>query len=354
MDLNELYDDAIKLLKEMISTPSFSTQESRTAELLEAWFVKYSIPYQRSNNNVWAIQKNHEETKPVVLLNSHHDTVRPAKSYTKDPFNPLIEDGKLYGLGSNDAGGCLVSLLAVFTYAYHQDLTYTLVFAGTAEEEINGNQGISSIIPKLPVLTAAIVGEPTQMQMAIAERGLLVIDAFIKGTASHAAHPNTDNPILKTADFLNKLQKLTFDRISPLLGEVNLSVTQIHAGEQHNAIPDEVHLVIDVRVNDCYSLEEVFTILAQEFVAARFQARSFRLQPSIVSSAHPLVQTAEKLGVLTYGSNTLSDQALLTCPSVKMGPGNSLRSHTADEFIYLHEIKEGIQAYINLLYNLTF
>jgi len=350
MEINRLQTEAIELLKKLIETPSFSKEEDKTATLLEGWFQKFDIPFNRHLNNIWAINKGFDPSKPTLLLNSHHDTVRPNSAYTKDPFTVDVVDGKLCGLGSNDAGGCLVSLLAAFTWFYKQEnLNYNLVFAGTAEEEINGANGIASLLPLLPQIDLAIVGEPTLMQLAIAEKGLVVFDAVVKGTPSHAAHPNNNNAIYKSADILKWFENFKFDKVSEVLGEVKLTVTQISAGSQHNVVPAQVHLVIDVRVNDQYTNAEVEEILKEKAPVDEIKARSLRLNSSSIPSDHELVKAGKALGMKTYGSPTLSDQAMLSCPSVKLGPGDSTRSHSADEFIYVMEVEEGIEMYILLL-----
>jgi acetylornithine deacetylase len=341
---------AISLLKELIGTPSFSSKEDQTASLLEQWFQQHKIPHQRDHNNVWAVNKYFDATKPTLLLNSHHDTVKPNNGYTKDPFHAHVEDGKLYGLGSNDAGGALVSLLATFTYYYDRPNTsYNLVFVGSAEEESSGFHGLNSMLSVIPKIDVAIVGEPTLMNLAIAEKGLVVFDAKVKGTAGHAAHPNSDNAIYKTAKVLEWFEHFKFKKTSSFLGDVKTTVTQINAGKQHNAVPAEVDLVIDVRVNDQYTNAEVAEILSKKAPCDWIAARSLRLNSSSIPSEHPLVQAGIALGRSTYGSPTLSDQAVLSCPSLKLGPGDSTRSHTANEFIYVAEIEEAITLYINLL-----
>lgn len=350
--IKELTQEAIQLLKDLIETPSFSSEEDQTAALLENWMKTHNIDLKRRKNNVWATNKYFDESKPTLLLNSHHDTVQPNKGYTKDPFKASVEEGKLYGLGSNDAGGCLVSLLATFTYFYaKQDLAYNLVFVGSAEEESSGKNGLNSMLEHIPKIDVAIVGEPTLMNLAIAEKGLLVFDATIKGTPGHAAHPNDDNPIYNAIPVLQWFKDYKFDRPSPSLGDVKMTVTQIQAGVQHNAIPSEVNLVVDVRVTDAYDNEEIVKILQETSPCDSIIPRSTRLNSSGISKDHELVQAGIKLGMSTYGSPTLSDQACLSCPSVKLGPGDSNRSHSADEYIYVEEIEEGITKYINLLEN---
>ncbi len=350
MSIEKLTEAAIDLLKQLINTESFSSQEEETAKLIENWFENYKIPFKRSNNNVYAFNQNFDKEKPTLLLNSHHDTVKPNSGYTKDPFNAHIEDGKLYGLGSNDAGGCLVSLLATFTYFYKKEnLKYNLVLVASAEEESSGPKGLNSMLPIIPEIDVAIVGEPTLMNLAIAEKGLVVFDAIVKGTPSHAAHPNTNNSIYNTIKTLQWFERYTFDKTSKSLGEVKMTVTQIQAGSQHNVVPEATKLVVDVRVNDCYSNQEVAAILEKEAPCDEIKARSLRLNSSSIPLEHELVQAGISLGRTTYGSPTLSDQAALSCPSLKLGPGDSTRSHTANEFIYVKEIEEGIEIYKTLL-----
>jgi len=350
MKLEELQKDAIALLKKLIATQSFSKKEDKTANLLEDWFRTKEVNFFRHLNNVWATNKYFDPAKPSLLLNSHHDTVKPNSAYTRDPFEAKIENGKLYGLGSNDAGGCLVSLLATFTWLYEdKDLKYNLIFAGTAEEEINGKNGIACMLPKMPKVDVAIVGEPTLMQLAIAEKGLVVFDAKVKGTPSHAAHPNDNNSIYKTANVLKWFEEFNFPKESEALGKVKLTVTQINAGSQHNVVPGHVDLVIDVRVSDAYSNAEIENILQNEAPVDEITARSLRLNSSSIPKNHELIKAGIALGMETYGSPTLSDQAMLSCPSLKLGPGDSTRSHSADEFIYIKEIEEGIEKYIKLL-----
>ena len=350
MKKKELTQSAIELLKNLIETPSFSSEEDKTAAHIENWFADYKIPCVRTKNNVWAINLHFDESKPTLLLNSHHDTVKPNNGYTKDPFKAIEEAGKLYGLGSNDAGGCLVSLMATFTYFYNKkNLKYNLVLVASAEEESSGENGLNSMLEFIPKIDVAIVGEPTLMNLAIAEKGLVVFDAKVKGTPSHAAHPNTDNAIYNTVKVLKWFQDYKFEKKSPVLGDVKMTVTQIHAGKQHNAVPSEVDLVIDVRVNDSYTNKEIAKILKEKSPCTSIEPRSLRLNSSSIPVSHPLVEAGVELGRELYGSPTLSDQAVLTCPSLKLGPGDSTRSHTADEFIYLAEIEEGIDIYIQLL-----
>ena len=348
-EITQLTKEAIDLLKNLIATPSFSQEENETALLLESWFKDHNIPHKREVNNVYAFNKFFDKSKPTLLLNSHHDTVKPNTAYTRDPFSPTIEDGKLYGLGSNDAGGALVSLISAFTYFYEQEnLSHNLIIVASAEEESSGSNGLNSMLRILPQIDVAIVGEPTLMQLAIAEKGLVVFDAEVNGTPSHAAHPNENNSIYNCIDILAWFKNFRFSKVSDVLGEVKLTVTQISGGSQHNVVPANVELVIDVRVNDCYSNKEVAEIL-EEQAPCKITPRSLNLNSSSIPKEHPLVSSGIALGRKTYGSPTLSDQAALSCPSLKLGPGDSTRSHSADEFIFVEEIETGIELYIKLL-----
>lgn len=349
--IQTLTQEAIALLKQLIATPSFSSEEQGTALLIEAWFTANTIPFSRENNNIWAFNKHYNEALPTLLLNSHHDTVKPNQGYTLDPFEPIVKDGKLFGLGSNDAGGCLVSLMATFTYFYDADnLPYNIVMVASAEEESSGPNGLNSVLKHLPALDCAIVGEPTEMQLAIAEKGLLVLDVIVEGTPGHAAHPNDNVSIYNALGIVEWFRDYRFERVSEVLGPMKMTVTGISAGKQHNVIPAECHLVVDVRVNDCYSNTEVLQIIQKELEGkAIVKARSLHLNSSSIDKNHPIVQAGVELGRTTYGSPTLSDQSVLYCQSLKLGPGSSPRSHTADEFIYINEIEEGIELYITIL-----
>ena len=350
MEIKQLTEKAIALLKSLIETQSFSTEEDKTAVLIENWFKEYKIPFKRTKNNVWATNKYFDESKPTLLLNSHHDTVKPNSKYTNDPFKAFVEDGKLYGLGSNDAGGCLVSLIATFTKFYaEENLKYNLVIVASAEEENSGNNGLNSMLPIIPHIDVAIVGEPTLMNLAVAEKGLVVFDAEVDGTPSHAAHPNDNNAIYNTIEVLQWFKDFKFDKSSDALGDVKMTVTQINAGSQHNVVPGHVDLVIDVRVNDAYSNQEIADILQEQSPCTKITPRSLRLNSSSISLEHDLVKAGIAMGRETYGSPTLSDQSVLTCQSLKLGPGDSTRSHSANEFIYLAEIEEGIEIYVELL-----
>ncbi|MAX82140.1 MAG: acetylornithine deacetylase [Crocinitomicaceae bacterium] len=344
----------IQLLQQLIQTQSYSGEENQTADIIAQFMTDKGIEIYRDNNNVWAFNKFHTAVKPYVLLNSHHDTVKPNKGYTRDPFEASIENNTLYGLGSNDAGGCLVSLLALFIHFYEKEnLNYNLIFAATAEEENSGPNGIRSVIPQLPEINFAVVGEPTQMNLAIAEKGLMVIDGTATGVSGHAAHENTVNAIYKALEDIAWIKDYQFEKVSAILGKVKMNVTQINAGTQHNVVPAECHFVIDVRVNEHYSNQEIFDTL-QVNTQSELKARSFRHSSSSIPLEHPIVQAGIALGRSTYGSPTLSDQAALTCPSLKLGPGDSTRSHQADEYILVSEIEEGIELYIQLFCSLLY
>lgn len=344
-----LTEKAIALLKELISIPSFSGEEDKTGDAIEAFLQGFGIQTERQYHNIYAFNKYFDESKPTLLLNSHHDTVKPNSAYTKDPFHPHVEDGKLYGLGSNDAGGCLVSLLATFAHFYDKEgLSHNIIMAATAEEEDAGEKSIRALLPILPKIDVAVVGEPTLMDLAIAEKGLVVFDAVVEGTPSHAAHPNNNNSIYNTIEVLQWFKDYTFEKVSDALGEVKLTVTQINGGKQHNVVPAQVDLVVDVRVNDCYTNQEIADMLQRE-APCRMTPRSLRLNSSCIDPDHALVKSGLALGRKTYGSPTLSDQAALTCQSVKLGPGDSTRSHSANEFIFVDEIEEGIALYIKIL-----
>jgi acetylornithine deacetylase len=344
-ELNNLFESVYALLKELIAIPSFSKSEDKTADCIENFFAKYDIPTHRVMNNVWAFNKFYDDSKPTILLNSHHDTVKPNASYTLNPFEAIEKDGKLFGLGSNDAGGCLVSLMATFIHFWDKEnLKYNLVIAATAEEEISGINGIESIYNQLGTIDFAIVGEPTEMNLAIAEKGLLVLDCVAKGTPSHAAHPNQDNAILNAIQDINWFSNYKFDKISDLLGEVKMTPTIINSGSQHNVVPDSCSFTVDVRTTELYSNSEIFNII-KENIKSEVTPRSLRLNSSSIPLSHPFVQTGLQIGRTYYGSPTSSDQAVIPCPSLKMGPGLSTRSHSSDEFIFIHEIKDAIQIY---------
>ena len=333
----------------MIQTPSFSKEEAGTAGLLAEFLQERGVEVHRKKNNVWAFNRHYNPAKPTILLNSHHDTVKPNGAYTRDPFAATVEGDRLYGLGSNDAGASGVSLLAAFLHFYDQkDLKYNLCVAITAEEENSGHDGLECVIPELGPLEFAIVGEPTLMQLAIAERGLMVIDCTAHGKAGHAAREEGDNAIYKAMQDIEWFRTYRFPKVSDLFGAVKMSVTIISAGTQHNVVPAECRFTVDIRVTDRYTNEEVLEII-KEHVSCEVKARSTRLRPSSIRPDHPIVQAGLALGRTTYGSPTTSDQALLDIPSLKLGVGDSARSHSADEFVHLSEIREGIELYIKML-----
>lgn len=347
--IETLVEESIDLLKSLIAIPSFSREEDKTADQIELFFKQNDLNAHRKRNNIWAVNRYYDPAKRTILLNSHHDTVKPNPGYTRNPFSPDVEDGKLYGLGSNDAGGCLVSLIAVFRYFYDKkDLKYNLCIAATAEEEISGKNGIESLIPDLGTLDFVIVGEPTLMDLAIAERGLMVLDCVAHGKAGHAAREEGENAIYNALKDIEWFRMFKFAKESELFGPIKMSVTVINAGSQHNVVPAKCEFTVDVRVTDAYRNEEVLEIIKQH-VDCDVTARSTRLKPSSISKEHPFVQVGLAIGKKTYGSPTTSDQALLDITSVKIGPGDSARSHMADEFIYVDEIKKGVNTYIQIL-----
>ncbi|MEO8582779.1 MAG: M20 family metallo-hydrolase [Flavitalea sp.] len=353
--INKLSAEAIGLLKQLIAIPSLSRQEDQTAGLLTKFFGTHNIQHTRIANNVYAYNKYFDEKKPSVLLNSHHDTVKPNSGYTIDPYSPIEKDGKLFGLGSNDAGGALVSLIATFFYYYDkQDLKYNLIIAATAEEEISGVNGIEKILPVLPKIAFGIVGEPTQMQMAIAEKGLLVLDCVALGKAGHAARNEGENAIYKAMNDIKWFGEYHFSKVSDLLGPVKMSVTVVNTENiAHNVVPSACTFVADVRVNELYTFEEIMNTV-QSNISSSVQARSLRMRSSLINKDHELVKSGLKIGRTYYGSPTTSDKALMPFQALKIGPGDSARSHTADEFIYVNEIKEGIEIYIRLLENVIY
>ncbi len=348
--VNILYVEAVELLKQLISTPSFSKEESETAAIIGKFFAIKEIAAARVGNNIVAVNKYFDESKPTILLNSHHDTVKPNKGYTLNPFEPIEKDGKLFGLGSNDAGGCLVSLIAAFLHFYPQEnLKYNIAIAATAEEEISGTGGIEMTLPHLPKIHCAIVGEPTKMQMAVAERGLMVLDCVVLGKAGHAARNEGENALYKAMKDIEWFKSYSFEKNSELLGPCKFTVTSIETeNKQHNVVPAQCKFVVDVRVNELYSFEELLQII-KDNVQGEITPRSTRLKSTYIPLDHLLVKAGTELGRTYYGSPTTSDKALMPFPALKMGPGDSARSHTADEFIFLSEIKEGIELYIQLL-----
>ncbi len=344
-----LTEEVIALLKQLISIPSLSKEEDKTADAIQHFIETKGIATHRKLNNIWCFNKYFDKNKPTILLNSHHDTVKPNSGYTLNPFEPVIKDGKLYGLGSNDAGASLVSLLATFVHFYNQkDLNYNLIYAATAEEEISGVNGVELILPLLGAIDFGIVGEPTQMQLAIAEKGLLVIDCIAKGKAGHAAREEGENAIYNALKDIYWFQNFEFPEISETLGKVKMTVTIINSGSQHNVVPDTCKFTVDIRVTDKYRNAEVLEIVKQH-ITSEVTPRSLRLNSSSIPKNHAIVQAGIELGRTFYGSPTSSDQAVMNFSTLKMGVGDSARSHTADEFIYLAEIEEGIELYIELL-----
>lgn len=340
------------LLKRMISIPSVSGDEAAVALLIRNFLTENGVPYTQSNNNTWSFNKHYNPAKPNLLLNSHIDTVKPVPGWSYDPFGAVEEGDRITGLGSNDAGGPLVTLLAVFIHLFDQtDLPYNLIFAATAEEETSGPNGFSSVVSELPDIALAIVGEPTRMELAVAEKGLLVLDCTARGVSGHAAREEGVNALYLALEDIRILRSLTFDKISDVLGPVKTTVTQISAGTQHNVVPDSCHFVIDVRTNEYYSNQEAFTII-NSALQSEVKPRSLRLNSSGVPDKHPLVLRAHELGIRCFGSPTTSDQAVMPWPSVKIGPGDSARSHTANEHIFISELTRGFELYLNLIHQL--
>jgi len=350
MAKHTLHEDAINLLKQLIATPSLSKEEDKTALILFNFLSERTPSVQQYLNNVWVTNKYFEANKPTILLNSHHDTVKANKGYTIDPFSAIEKNGKLFGLGSNDAGGSLVSLIATFLhFNERKDLSHNLVLAASAEEEISGPNGIEALLPRLGKIDFGIVGEPTQMQMAVAERGLLVLDCLSQGRAGHAARGEGDNALYKAMKDIEWFATYQFERVSDLLGPVKMTVTAIHTENRaHNVVPSECSFVVDARINELYTFEEVIDTIKQN-IKSEVKPRSTRMRSSSIPLDHPIVKAGTALGRQYYGSPTTSDKALMPFPTLKIGPGDSARSHTADEYIYIEEIKEGINLYIDLL-----
>jgi acetylornithine deacetylase len=347
MDTMQYMNDAVELLKRLISIPSVSRDETAAADVFEQQVSAWGLPARRLGNNI-LIQEELNPHQPTLLLCAHIDTVKPVSTWTRDPFTPVVEDGRLYGLGANDCGGGLVSLLAVYRLLRGLSLKYNLVYLASCEEEVSGEGGFRLALPELPPIDVAIVGEPTGMQPAIAEKGLMVIDGTAYGKSGHAARNEGVNAIYEALDDLVWLRDYRFKKESPLLGPTKMTVTVLNSGTQHNVIPDECHFVIDVRTNEYYQNEFLFAFL-QKHVKSELKARSFRLSSSHIPMEHPLVQRCVEMGMTPFGSPTLSDQALMPFLSLKLGPGESSRSHTADEFICLSEIEHAIQTYVQLL-----
>ena len=349
-------NDAVELLKQLIAIPSISREETKAADLLEARMTEWGLESHREGNNLWSVCPNYDENRPTLLLNAHIDTVKPVSSWTRDPFAPTVEDDRLYGLGANDCGGGLVSLLQVYRALSKSGEGCSLmgkvsniVFLASAEEEVSGKDGISRVLPLLPKIDVAIVGEPTGIQPATAEKGLMVIDGYAHGQSGHAARNEGVNAIYEALEDLLWLRNYQFRKASPLLGATKMSVTMVEAGTQHNVVPDLLHFVIDVRTNEYYQNEYLFEFLRKHMKKCELKARSFRLHSSSIPESHPLVQRCIELGMTPFGSPTLSDQALMPFPSLKLGPGQSARSHSADEYICISEIRKAINTYLKLL-----
>ena len=342
-------NDAVELLMELIATPRASRNETEAADVMEQQMAQWGLNPQREANNLWAVSDNFDEAKQTILLNAHIDTVKPVKTWTRDPYEPEVIDDKLFGIGANDCGGGLVTLLQVFRILKGRELPFNLIYLASAEEEVSGKDGVERVLPLLPKIDVAIVGEPTGMQPAIAEKGLMVIDGYTKGVSGHAARNEGVNAIYKALDDLVWLRDYKFRKESPLLGFSKMTVTQVESGTQHNVIPDSLHFVIDVRTNEYYQNEFVFAFLQKHMQNSILKARSFRLHSSSIPTDHPLVKRCVKLGMKPFGSPTLSDQALMPFPSFKLGPGESSRSHSANEFIRISEIERALDTYLKII-----
>ena len=348
-DKSRYVNDAVELLKKLIATPRVSRDETAAADKMEAKMREWGMNPQREANNLWGVSDNFDEAKQTILLNAHIDTVKPVATWTKNPHEPLQEGDRLYGLGANDCGGGLVTLLQVFRLLKEKPLPFNLVYLASAEEEVSGKDGVERVLPLLPKIDVAIVGEPTGMQPAIAEKGLMVIDGYAHGVSGHAARNEGVNAIYEALDDLVWLRDYRFGRESPLLGPTKMTVTQVESGTQHNVIPDLLHFVIDVRTNEFYQNEFVFAFLQKHVKRCELKARSFRLHSSSIPTDHPLIKRCMDLGLKPFGSPTLSDQALMPFPSFKLGPGQSSRSHSADEFICISEVEQALDLYLQIL-----
>ena len=348
--MHQYTHDAVELLKALISTPSVSRDETAAADVFAGFIGSYGLPVRRIGNNL-LVQEELDPAKPTLLLNAHIDTVKPVSTWTRDPFTPTIDGDRLYGLGSNDCGGGLVSLLQVYRMLRGMSIPYNLVYLASCEEEVSGANGFSLALPELPPIDVAIVGEPTGMQPAIAEKGLMVIDGVAHGKSGHAARDEGVNAIYEALDDLVWLRDYRFRKVSPLLGPTKMTVTVINSGTQHNVVPDECRFVIDVRTNEYYKNEYLFAFLQKQMKKCELKARSFRLSSSRIADDHPLVKRCLQLGMSPFGSPTLSDQALMPFPSLKLGPGQSCRSHSADEYILISEIEKAIETYVQLISN---
>lgn len=339
--------DTTALLEALIRIPSFSREEGEACTFLEGWLQAQGFPVRRKGNNLW-MAAGEPDGRPTLLLNAHIDTVRPAAGYTRDPFTPTVEAGRLYGLGSNDDGGSLMALLQAYTALSARPQPYRLVFTATAEEEVSGKNGIESILPEIGPVDFGVIGEPTRMQMAVAEKGLMVLDCTVTGRSGHAAREEGDNALYKAMDIIQWFRTWQFPKVSPFLGPVKMTVTQIQAGAQHNVVPDRCAFVVDVRPNGEYTNPDLLALI-KEAVPCQVQERSTRIGSSSLPLKHPFVQRGLSAGLETFGSPTTSNQALVPFPTVKIGPGDSARSHTADEYILLEEISAGADLYVRLL-----
>lgn len=348
MDIDKYTDDAVALLMRLIATPSESRDENRAADIMEEELQRCDIAYRREGNNLWTLDPQYAEGRTTLLINAHIDTVKPVESWTRDPYCPSVEGDILYGLGSNDCGGGLVSLLQVYRELQNKPRRYNLIYLASAEEEVSGVNGIRRVLPLLPHIDVAIVGEPTGMQPAIAEKGLMVLDLTAHGRSGHAARNEGVNAIYEALDDLLWMRSYKFERNSTLLGPTTMKVTVINAGTQHNVIPDECRMVADIRTNEHYTNQEVYNII-KEHVKSDVTARSFHLCSSHIDGNHTLVKRCKEMGMTPFGSPTLSDQALMSWPSFKLGPGESARSHSANEYIRISEIKHAIATYLELL-----
>jgi len=351
--MEQYVHDAVELLRQLIATPSVSREEGAAADVMSDYLRRWGLGFGREGNNLWVGCPDWDNNRPTVMLNAHIDTVKPVSTWTRDPFDPAIIDGDtLYGLGSNDCGGGLVATLQAYRIMLHCPRTYNIIWVCSAEEEVSGKDGFSRVLPLLPKIDVAIVGEPTGMQPAMAEKGLMVIDGYAHGKSGHAARGEGVNAIYEALDDLVWLRDYKFRKESPLLGPTMMTVTVVESGTQHNVIPDLLHFIIDVRTNEYYQNEFVFEFLRKHMQKCELKARSFRLHSSGIPNDHPLVQRCLQMGMKPFGSPTLSDQALMSFPSIKLGPGESSRSHSADEFIRISEIRKAISTYTALLSDL--
>lgn len=348
MRQQDYLNDAVELLQHLISTPSISRNEKAAADIMQQQMESYGLAPRREANNLWVLSPDWDAAKPTLLLNAHIDTVKPAASYTRDPYAPTLEDGCLYGLGSNDCGGGLTTLLQAFRWLTLRPQPYNLIYLASAEEEVSGKDGISRVLPLLPKIDVAIVGEPTGMQPAIAEKGLMVLDVIAHGKSGHAARNEGVNAIYEALDDMRWIRDYKFQKVSPFLGPTKMTLTVINAGTQHNVIPDTCTMLVDIRTNEYYTNEEVYEFV-KEHLKSEVHAHSFRLHSSHIAPEHPLIKKCVSMGMTPYGSPTLSDQALMSFPSFKLGPGESARSHSADEFIRIDEMRHAFETYQELL-----